>query len=182
MRRDLKMSRIFDSLSGPWKGFAAQVTERLDNQRDRLDRQRERLDKQRERLNATTKETANLRRHADRQQLAIERLQKSVADLRGALAPFAKEQRTREVDYVRAIQQLGVLETRLGRLEERLEPDRYDADGPELAEARSLVDTVRREHDQARVRFQVISAYEERLRRLEAAVVEMYDGDIRNPF
>ena len=41
---------------------------------------------------------------------------------------------------------------------------------------------MRREHDQARVRFQVISAYEERLRRLEAAVVEMYDGDIRNPF
>ena len=42
------------------------------------------------------------------------------------------------------------------------------AEGEDEAEARRLIDEIRREHEQIRVRMQVISAYEERLRRVEA--------------
>lgn len=101
--------------------------------------------------------------------------------LRAAITPVTRADNLRELDHQRAMQQLAVLEQRVGRLEERLEGDRYAADDEALRQARSLVDTVRREHDQVRVRMQVVSAYEERLRRLEATVTDLYEGDQRHP-
>lgn len=142
---------------------------------------RARLDKQRARLDRAAKVDAQLRGQLLKLQDRLSRQQESIKELRRELGPVQHDQRQREVDYVRAMQQLGALETRVGRLEERLEPDRFTADDESLREARSLVDTVRREHDQVRVRFQIISAYEERMRRLEAAVIDMYDGDVRHP-
>lgn len=142
---------------------------------------RARLDKQRARLDRAAKVDAQLRGQLLKLQDRLSRQQELIKELRRELGPVQHDQRQREVDYVRAMQQLGALETRVGRLEERLEPDRFTADDESLREARSLVDTVRREHDQVRVRFQIISAYEERMRRLEAAVIDMYDGDVRHP-
>lgn len=155
--------------------------DRLDNQKSQMDQQRNRLDHQRDRVDRYSKQNERLRDQLDRQRATIDRLSTAVADLRSRIAPYEKDQRIRELDSQRALQQLGALETRLGRLEEKLEPNHLSDDDESLAQARSLVDTVRREHDQVRVRFQVISAYEERMRRLEAAVIEMYDGDIRHP-
>ena len=44
----------------------------------------------------------------------------------------------------------------------------------------ALVDDVRTEHARIRARMQVISAYEERLRRVEESVAELYEGDPRH--
>jgi hypothetical protein len=49
------------------------------------------------------------------------------------------------------------------------------------ADPDGLLAEVRREHAQIRVRFQMMSRYEERLRRLEDAVVKLYGGDLRGP-
>ena len=40
---------------------------------------------------------------------------------------------------------------------------------------------IRREHERIRVRFQMMSRYEERVRRLENAVVKLYGGNLRGP-
>lgn len=145
----------------------------LERHRGRLDSQRERLDRQREAIKS-------LRGDLSRQTGLIDEQKKALAKLRGEFQPLERADRMREVDWGRAIQQLGALEVRVGRLEERLNDEKFVTDDESVTEARSLVDAVRREHDQARVRFQVISSYEERLRRLEAAVVTMYDGDLRD--
>ena len=70
---------------------------------------------------------------------------------------------------------MGALEQRMGRIEELLGTGTFVADDAEQAEARSLVEEVRREHEQVRVRMQIISHYEERLRRLEATVAGLSD-------
>ena len=75
-----------------------------------------------------------------------------------------------------------MIEERMGRLEERLRGEDLAGDADDRAEARSLVAEIRREHEQVRIRMQVIGQYEERLRRLEDAVVKMYQGDVRHPF
>jgi uncharacterized coiled-coil protein SlyX len=45
--------------------------------------------------------------------------------------------------------------------------------GAETSEAQNVLDEVRREHARIRARFQVISRYEERIRRLEQAVTKL---------
>jgi hypothetical protein len=51
----------------------------------------------------------------------------------------------------------------------------------EVGEARNVLAEVRREHERVRVRFQMISRYEERLRRVEDAAVKLYGGNLRGP-
>lgn len=51
----------------------------------------------------------------------------------------------------------------------------------EVAEARNVLDEVRAEHERMRVRMTVALRYEERLRRIEEAVVTLYGGDLRGP-
>ena len=53
-------------------------------------------------------------------------------------------------------------------------------DDEQLAAGRSLLDEVRTEHARIRARMQVVSAYEERLRRVEESVTELFDGDRRH--
>jgi predicted nucleic acid-binding Zn-ribbon protein len=69
--------------------------------------------------------------------------------------------------------QVAALETRMAAVDEArstvtqsIEP----SDDPVAVEVRALVEDVRRQHERVRVRFRVISAYEERMRRLEEAV------------
>ena len=82
--------------------------------------------------------------------------------------------------------QFGTLEVRLGDLEQRLADARAEhggapLDDAALAEGRGLLDEVRTEHARIRARMQVVSAYEERLRRVEESVAELYEGDPRHP-
>ena len=68
--------------------------------------------------------------------------------------------------------QVSAMEERLQGLLERVDLVSYDATGADQAEARSLIEEVREEHRRTRVKFGVVVSYEERLRRLEAALAE----------
>lgn len=112
----------------------------------------------------------------------------TVAELRSSFASFAKRFRTvelatihREREHGNLTIQVGICEERLGRIEEQLGEEHLSTNPDEEAEARSLLAEVRREHEQVRVRMQVIGQYEERLRRLEAAVVNCHGDDVRHP-
>lgn len=122
------------------------------------------------------------RTQLDRQSTQIAELKSSVAALGKRLHPVEYASKHREVEHGGMAIQIGVVEERLGKIEEDLRGVEFVADDAERAEARSLVEAVRREHEQVRVRMQIIAQYEERLRRLEDAVVKLYDGDVRHPF
>lgn len=157
---------------------------RLDNQRSRLESQRSRLESQRERL---TKMDVRLRRELGRQDKRLIKQQQAIGDVRATVdrvdqrgQEVDQRDKIRELDFRRAMQQLASVEVRLGTLEEKFASETHSADDASTAEARTLIEDIRREHDQVRARFQVISSYEERMRRLEAAVSQLYDGDMRN--
>jgi hypothetical protein len=57
------------------------------------------------------------------------------------------------------------------RLEERASPSVLTGELGDLPEARSLIEAVREEHARVRARLALVSAYEERLRRLEERVL-----------
>jgi hypothetical protein len=123
----------------------------------------------------------NLRAQLDHQAKQIDALTKGLASVKERLRPIELGSNTREVEHGRLRVQVGVFEERMGRLEQRLESGSFVADDASMAEARSLVDEVRHEHEQARVRMQIVSHYEERLRRVEEALATLYDGDVRHP-
>lgn len=177
------MRAFVDRLKRPGAAIAEEVVgirQRVDKHRERLDQQRDRLDQQRTRLDRQVDKLDRLRDRVLKLRDQMAGQQRTLAELKQTLGPVQREARQREVDYLRAMHQISALEARVGRIEERLEGDSYTTDDSSLVEARSLVDTVRREHDQVRVRFQLITQYEERMRRLEAAVTELYDGDMRH--
>jgi chromosome segregation ATPase len=142
------------------------VEKRTAAEHDRLDRQLER---------------------AERQVKRVDKLTETLAAVQERLGPIEGIFRVREVDHERMSSQLAALEARVGRLEEHLADHALvsgsdaglDAEG--RATATSLLDEIRREHEQIRVRMQVITWYEERLRRVEASLVSLYDGDRRHP-
>ena len=125
---------------------------------------------------------AKQRGQLDRQEREIAELKAKVEALRKRLHPVELASNHREVEHGNLAIQVGVWEERLGRLAYGVRGDAFSADPAETDQARSLVEEVRREHEQVRVRMQVVAQYEERLRRLESAVVKLYDGDVRHPF
>ena len=106
---------------------------------------------------------------------AIERLTARQAEMKEQLRPLTIASNHRDAEHENLTAQMGALEQRMGRIEELLGTGTFVADDAEQAEARSLVEEVRREHEQIRVRMQIISHYEERLRRLEATVAGLSD-------
>lgn len=122
----------------------------------------------------------SVRRQLDTQSRQIEKLSASVAALKAEWKPVNAAARYGAVEHGWLMNQVGVLEERLGELEQRLGDGTFVADDAEQAEARQLVDVVRREHQQVRVRMQIVSHYEERLRRVEDAVAQLFDGDPRH--
>ena len=68
--------------------------------------------------------------------------------------------------------QIGAIEERLQSLSDKVEFHGGDATDAEKAQARSLLEEVREEHRRIRVRFGVVTRYEERVRRLESALAE----------
>jgi chromosome segregation ATPase len=125
---------------------------------------------------------AKQRRQLDQQATQIADLKAAVATLGTRIRPIELASSHRELEHGRAAIQVGQVEERLGRIEERLRRENYVGDASDHVEARSLVAEVRREHEQVRIRMQVIGQYEERLRRVEDAVLKMYKGDVRHPF
>jgi hypothetical protein len=67
-------------------------------------------------------------------------------------------------ELARIAPQVAAFET---RLEQQARPQVYTGELADLPEARLLVDVVREEHARVRARLSLVSAYEERLRRLE---------------
>ena len=138
----------------------ASVQERLENQRVRFDKQGERLDRQRDRVDKYAHGLEQTKERLERQNKKLERAQEQITELTDALGAVVKAEKLRETDFRRATQQLASLEVRLGMIEEKLDSDRYVVSDADQVQARSLVDAVRREHDQVRARFQVIAGYE----------------------
>jgi DNA repair exonuclease SbcCD ATPase subunit len=72
-----------------------------------------------------------------------------------------------ERELKRISPQLAALEERFEDLRQRLELPDLDASDADRAEARSLVEEIRREHAQVRARITAATVFEERLRVLE---------------
>ena len=132
------------------------IEERLKKQAGRLDAQRTELKQQRQRLD---KAEQRVDRHRTRLREQLESQEAIHADLSRLSAVYPVLE-----------QQMSSFETRLQQLLDAAAGDAIEATDADRAEARNLLDEVRREHGLIRVRFGVISRYEERLRRLEAAL------------
>jgi DNA repair exonuclease SbcCD ATPase subunit len=72
-----------------------------------------------------------------------------------------------ERELKRVSPQLAALEERVEDLRQRLDLPDLDASDDDRAEARSLVEEIRREHAQVRARISAATVFEERLRVLE---------------
>jgi chromosome segregation ATPase len=115
--------------------------------------------------------TQQLARHAKR----LDRLSGRLDTITEQLRPLTIASNHRDAEHELLTAQMGALQERMGEIEERLGTGTFVADDDERAEARSLVDEIRHEHQQIRVRMQIISHYEERLRRLEGTVSGLSD-------
>jgi hypothetical protein len=89
------------------------------------------------------------------------------------------------VDLERIAHQLRALEQRLDAAASAPPPATTAAEPTDDAvltdDPAAVLADIRREHERIRVRFQTMTRYEERLRRLEDAVVKLYGGDLRGP-
>lgn len=121
-----------------------------------------------------------LKQRVDQQAKQLAALKESTAKLRATITEqnrrirvveLASEHREREHGNLTI--QVGRCQELLGEFEERLRDERFITEPGEEAEARRLVEEIRREHEQIRVRMQAVAQYEDRLRRIEAAVAEL---------
>lgn len=127
-----------------------------------------------------------LRAVVRKQRRALSRLRSAVAEILTRLDNLERQRRSYEqaselrmIEHQRLGFQFGSIEQRLGRIEQQLTDGVLVATDDDTAEARSILDEVRREHEQVRVRMQIISSYEERLRRVEAALDRLDSQDPR---
>jgi chromosome segregation ATPase len=132
------------------------IEERLKKQAERLEHQRSELKQQRQRLDKAEQRLERQRTRMRRQVESDEAVKVGLSRLT-AVYPVLE-------------QQISSFETRLQQLLDATAGGGLEATDAERAEARRLLDEVQREHSQIRVRFGVISRYEERVRRLEAAI------------
>lgn len=154
------MSRLARLLGSSDQRLLA-MEERLKKQAERLDVQRAALTALRERLDTAEPMVQNQRTKLRKQMESQDALKKELHRL--------------GVAYLVLQQQMATYETRLQQLIDADASDGLQASDAERVEARNLLDEVRREHSRIRVRFGVVSRYEERVRRLEAAI-EPTDG------
>ena len=130
--------------------------------------------------NAQGKEQAKLQGELARLTTQVEKIDKAVTSLTPKVEPYVKASDLRALEHGRFSLQIGAAEERLGALEQRISDRPLTVAEGTLPEAVELLEAVRREHQQLRVRMQIISAYEERLRRVEATCSALYDGDPRH--
>ncbi len=110
-----------------------------------------------------------------RQARQLEQVATRLSDIHEQLRPLTIASNHRDAEHEVLTAQMGALEERMGRIEERLGTGRFVADEDEQVEARRLVEEIRAQHEQIRVRMQIVSHYEERLRRLEGTVRTLSD-------
>lgn len=111
---------------------------------------------------------------------ALRPLRRRVRDHERRLRRLERLYEQRQVDKVPGlVNHFERLQLQVASLETRLEDVRQVLDDPmrpgtseERAEARALIDEIRREHQQIRARMTAVSWYEDRLRKLEDAVAE----------
>lgn len=121
-----------------------------------------------------------LKERLDQQAKQVAQTKATVATLRSTITTLGTRVRTvelasehREREHRNLTIQVGRCQELLGEFEERLRQERFIAEPDEEAEARRLIDEIRREHERIRVRMQAVAQYEDRLRRLEAAVADL---------
>jgi chromosome segregation ATPase len=100
----------------------------------------------------------------------------TVGDMRGRLDDLIRRfdeverlQKWTANEVERIIPQVAAQESQLESLREKISAVPA-ADQPQVDEARSLIDEIRREHMQVRVRLTAVAQYEDRLRKLEDRV------------
>ena len=125
-----------------------------------------------------------LRARADDQQGRLARQDERLEELKAQVTYLERARTMESSERERRDAQFGAIEVRLAELEQRLRDARpaigVAPDDESLATAIDLVEVVRTEHARVRARMQVVSAYEERLRRVEESVAELYEGDPRH--
>ncbi|MGB3439967.1 MAG: hypothetical protein WBA97_14565 [Actinophytocola sp.] len=102
------------------------------------------------------------RDHSD----VVEDMRRRLADLERRFHEVEKIQRWSANELERIIPQVAAQESQLESLREKIAAVPA-ADQPQIDEARTLIDEVRREHSQIRVRLTAVAQYEDRLRKLE---------------
>jgi len=152
------MSRLANIL-GPGERRLLAIEARLDEHAQRLDAQAQRLDRQRELLT--------------QQQQRLDHQRERLRELGSQSTETARL----GVAYPVLAAQMASFEARLQQLLDASVTADVTADDAERAEARHLLDEVRREHARIRVRFGVVGRYEERVRRLEAAIASASQRD-----
>ena len=126
-----------------------------------------------------------LRAKVDESQQRLARQEQQLKDLEARVTYLDRARALEASERERRDAQFGTIEVRLAELEQRLQDAHpltgtTPPDDDQLAEASRLVEEVRTEHARVRARMQVISSYEERLRRVEESLTELYEGDPRH--
>jgi uncharacterized protein involved in exopolysaccharide biosynthesis len=102
-------------------------------------------------------------------------LERRLGDIDHRLGAVERESAWSANELARLNPQVSAFET---RLEQQARPEVLTGGLEDLPEARSLIDAIREEHARVRARLALVSAYEERLRRLEARMLQQ---DRANP-
>jgi uncharacterized protein involved in exopolysaccharide biosynthesis len=97
-----------------------------------------------------------------------------LGDLERRMDAVERESSWSANELARIAPQVAAFET---RLEQQVRPEVVTGSAEDLPEARALLETVREEHARVRARLALVSAYEERLRRLESRVLEKTPAD-----
>lgn len=96
----------------------------------------------------------------------VEDMRRRINDLERRFNDVDKLQRWTANELERIIPQVAAQESQLESLREKIAAVPA-SDQPQIDEARTLIDEVRREHSQIRVRLTAVAQYEDRLRKLE---------------
>jgi chromosome segregation ATPase len=99
----------------------------------------------------------------------VEDMRRRLADLERRYNEMDKLQHWTANELERVIPQVASQESQLEALREKIAAVPV-GDQPQIDESRSLIDEIRREHAQVRVRLTSIAQYEDRLRKLEDRV------------
>jgi chromosome segregation ATPase len=96
----------------------------------------------------------------------VEDMRRRVADLERRFNEVDKIQRWSANELERVIPQIAAQESQLESLREKITAAPASDQG-QIDESRTLIDEIRREHAQVRVRLTAVAQYEDRLRKLE---------------
>ncbi|MPZ81953.1 MAG: hypothetical protein GEV28_16790 [Actinophytocola sp.] len=105
-------------------------------------------------------------RHLEDVERARKDYERRLAALERRFGEVARVQHWSANELERIIPQIAAQESQLESLREKIAAV-PPADQPQIDESRTLIDEIRREHSQIRVRLTAVAQYEDRLRKLE---------------